>query len=257
MAITSTSPTLTNDHIDLLVTAAARWQILTDPTTAAFAGDHHLGLTPTQAGQQLRQENLAATAHLADQGSLKPADLVDPGPYTHEPIQHVDPVEVIKAVHAAQHACAPSPRWQHGTARKLLTAVATAATYRLPGYADAPWLWTRPQRRTGMPLGIATGDDYPPIPGLQWHAPGEQLHDLWAKAPLVLITPAAALELPADLAARSGVFILTTTETQAKIWLAVRDLKMQTGVLHWPTCEPWLTGQLREPSPEYAEHRTA
>ncbi|MGF0118804.1 hypothetical protein ACQFYA_21125 [Promicromonospora sp. Marseille-Q5078] len=258
MATTSSVLVLGDDHLDLITTAAARWGVLTDATTAAFSGNH-IAATPTQAGDLLRQENARALDRLATQGRTNLADRVVPGRYQHEPIDPadaIDPVEVIKAVHAAQHACAASPTWSTSKARTLLAAVATAATHRLAGYADAPWNWTRAARRDGTPLGVALGDDHPHIDGVTWLNP-EDAGDQWREAPFVLVVPATAHLITADRAARPDVFVLTTDEDPETIWDAVNRLNLPSLVLHWPTCQPWLRDQIDRSAPAYTRPRSA
>jgi len=257
MATTSPTPVLPDDHIDLLISAAAAWHILASRTAAAFAQSvleqHVLIATATEAGRLLRAENAAAVQWLSDHGRTRLVDRHPPQPYTHRRIEHLAPVEVLKA---AQAACATSPTWNGSPTARLLEALLTAASHRLPGYADAPWSWTRPQRRTGRCIGVALpGSPCPPIPGLTWTSP-EQLRDHWTDAPLIVICCAAAAAVPPDLPARSGVFVLAVDEAPDDVWQAVTSLDMPALVLMWPTCQPWLQEQLRDPAPEFVEHRS-
>ena len=138
-------------YADLLITAAADWRLLASPTTAAFAQSalerHVIVASSTEAGRMLRAENTAAVQWLSDRGRTRLVDRAPAGTYTHHRVETIDAVEVIKAVHSAQVACRNSPTWAASTACRLLAALVTAATHRLPGYADAPWSWTRPQLR--------------------------------------------------------------------------------------------------------------
>ena len=256
---TSLPTHLPDDHIDLLITAASHWGILTSRTAAAFAQSpaerHILVATATEAGRLVRAENTAAVHWLSEQGRTKLVDRTTPAPYTHRPVETVRPVEVIKAAHAAQSACESSPEWDGSATQRLLKALITAGCHRLEGYGSAPWLWTRPHHRTGRPVGVAPADaSHPPVAGLEWVEPA-QVRGRWADASLVVLTPAAALTLPGDLPPRAGVFVLAEGESSNEVWEAVAGLAMQALVLFWPTCEEWLTHQLRRPIADFTEHR--
>lgn len=255
----SNGPTcaLTDDHLDLLVSAAAAWHVLTSKTHAAFAQagleTHVLGATVTEAGRLLRTENGSAIEWLTVRGRGRLVDRVDLTPYTHRPVTHLEPVEVIKAAHAAQTACRPSPTWDGSPAQRLLAAVVTAAAHRLEGYADAPWSWTRPQVRTGPAVGVS-GAAHPDIEHLIWVSI-EQLAEHWSTAPVIIITPDVADQVPPDLTSRAGVFLLAVDEHPNQVWQALTALDLQALVLFWPACEPWLHAQLANPAPEFVEHR--
>lgn len=257
----TTTPVLTDDHIDLIITAATRWHVLTSRTRAAFSqspAEHHtLVATATEAGRLLREENKAAISWLADHGRVRPVDQAETQRYVHHPVETLHPVEVIKAAHAAQTACRHSPTWRTSTTRCLLEAVVTTATHRLDGYADAPWGWTRPHLRGGTPVGIiAAGQQPPPTEHLTWVTEREA-RDVWDDATMVLVTVEAAAALPADLPARAGVFVLTQEHDHNQVWDALTALEMEALVLFWPQCRDWLTAQLQNPSPEFVEHRNS
>lgn len=260
MTTTSNGSTrvLTDDHVDLLISAAAAWQVLTSKTQAAFSqqGLERLVLvaTATEAGRLVRTENASAVEWLASQGRGRLVERTDLSPYTHRPVNHLDPVEVIKAAHAAQAACQPSPTWDGSPAQRLLAAVVTAGTHRLQGYADAPWVWSRPHIRTGRAVGVAAGP-HPEIQGLGWVSATE-LRDHWETAPLVILTPEVVGQIPADLPTRAGVFVLVVDEQPNQVWEALTALELQSLVLFWPTCRPWLQSQLADPAAEFVEHRS-
>lgn len=249
------SPLLGTDHIDLLISAATTWHVLASPTTVAFS-QYESGLvaaTATAAGAQLRAENAAALQWLSDRGRTRLVDRANPEPYTFTEVARLVPVEVIKAAHAAEELCAGSPTWANSPARRLLTSIARAAAHRLEGYSTAPWVWTRPARRTGV--AVAAGGTWrPDLEGVRWIAP-EQLREHWEQASLILITTEVADCVPADLAARPGVFLLADTQPADEVWQAVTALDLPALVLFWPVCVPWLADQIRDPSPEYVEHR--
>ena len=262
MSIATPTPALTDDHIDLLVSAATSWHILASRTTMAFTQGpveaHVLVATATEAGRLIRDENAAAIRWLSECGRTRLTDRVDPEPYTHRPVGHLDPIEVIKAAQAAQEACSASPTWHGSLAQRLLTAVITCATHRLDGYTDAPWQWTRPQRRAGRPIGIATGP-HPDLPDLEWINPVSDLPAViqhWGTASVVVVAASAAAALPADLPARAGVFLLVLDESHDQVWQSLTALEMQALVLFWPACRDWLVTQLVDPAPEFVEHRS-
>ncbi len=252
-----TSALLGTDHLDLLVTAACHWRILTSRTAAAFSrAEAHLVVAgATEAGRMLQQENLAAIRWYSDRGRGRLVDRLVPEPYAYTEVDRLDPVEVIKACHAAEAACEAAPGWGGSTARRLLTALVTAASYRLEGYADAPWIWTRPARRSGPP--IAVGDAWrPALPGVTW-VDVDQVAERWQEASLVIVTSDVAAQLPTTLPPRAGVFLLAAHEPVDEVWQAIIALDDQAVVMFWPTCEPWLREQLADPAPQFVEHRTA
>lgn len=246
---------LTDDHIDLLVTASMRW-LVSSRTAAAFSRfEGHVVLgTATESGRLLRAENTAAVQWLSDRGRTRLIERAPTEPYLYRKVEHLEPVEVIKAAHAAQSHCGASPTWEGSTAQRLLAAIITAATHRVDGYTEAFWSWTRPQRRSGRPVGVST-TWRPEVPGLTWVDPSD-LCAHWGEAPLVVITADAADAIPADLPARAGIFLITEDEHPNRVWQALTALDLQALVLFWPTCLPWLVNQLHDPAPEFVEQRT-
>lgn len=249
---------LTDDHLDLLMTAASGWHVLpSSATTAAFTALERdlAGSIPTRAGVALRAHNNAAMGWLAVRGRSRPADRQSVGDYAFRSVEHVDPMEVVKACHSAHQVCVDSPSWLASGSERLLSALGTAAVQRLPGYADAPWQWTRPLRRSGPPVGLSA-TWRPPIPGLQWVDVNE-LRGRWASASLIVVTAEAAEKVPVDLPRRQGVFLMVQDPDPDKVWGAVRSLDMPAAVLFWPTCTSWLAGQIKSPAPQFVFHRPA
>lgn len=246
---------LTDDHIDLLTTAAARWHVLSSATAVALSPVEASGLraTATAAGQALRQENVAALTWLTQRGQSRAADRLEPRAYEHTRVLTPRPVEVVKAAHAAEEACRPSPTWADSFAARLLQGVTRAACHRLEGYAAAPWAWTRPERRDGPAVAVG-GHWRPTLPGVRWINPCE-LEQHWANAALILISTEVVDQVPAGLASRAGVFVLTGDQSPDDVWHAVMSLGMQTLVLWWPACQAWLAEQVADPAAEFVEHR--
>ncbi len=256
MPTTTTSAHLSDDHIDVLVSAAWSWGLVIYGPSAALAQrpTEAVDETASETGRALRRENIASVRAMSIRGSTHLADRVEPNPYVFRPVTHLDPVEVIKAAHAADGSCSRSPSWQGSDSRRLLEALVTAATYRLEGYADAPWNWTRPSHRGGRPVGIATGH-HPDVTGLQWIRPADAPAH-WNTASLIVVTTTAAREIPAALPSRAGVFVIAQDEKPEAVWRAVSDLDMQALVLFWPTCQGWLAEQLAEPAEDFVEFRS-
>lgn len=251
---------LSDDHLDLIVTAALDWRILVTRTMAAFASPLEQRLVASaadEAGRLIREENLAAVAVQAELGRGRLADRLAVTGYGHRRVDQLVPVEVIKAVQAARAACGKSPTWSDSSACQLLEAVSTAATYRLPGYASAPWWWTRPQLRSGQPVGVTLDlDAVPEVPGLLWVTP-ESVADFWEQAPVVVVLVSAASAVPAELPSRAGVFVLLVEDDAAspEVWDALQALDMPALALIWPVCRSWLLEQLADPAVEFSQFR--
>lgn len=175
-----------------------------------------------------------------------------PRPHVYREADALDPVEVIKACHAYQHLCSSAPGWSGSTAHRLVAAIATAATHRLSGYAQAPWIWTRPQIRAGRP--VALGRQWrPDLPGISWVDVAE-LTEAWQSASLIVVTTEAAADLPGGLPARGGLFLLANSDPPDQVWDAVAAVSPEA-VLYWPVCDPWLADQVRDPSSQFTHHR--
>lgn len=238
----------THDHLDLLVSACVRYGLLVSSTTAAFspaAADASTVASPTAAGRLLLEENLAALRwrHGRGRGALHLPD--DQLHYDHRPVDRLEPVEVVKAGHAYQHLAVDSPGWSGSAARRLVDAVVHAATERLPGYAEAPWHWTRPPARPGPPVGLR-GEWTPVDRGVVWVRPGE-LAQRWDEAALVVLTVDALDELPAGLPARPGVYLCAPGTVDDEHWPAVTQLQPDVVVLV-PAGRAWLLEQLDDPA---------
>lgn len=241
-----TSPLLGSDHLDLLVSAGfAYGVVVTDPTTAAFSrpGDLVSVRSGTDIGRRLQLQNTAGHELALRSGHIR---LVDRGPtrpydYTGVAAADLDPVEILKACQAYEHLCQASPDWSNSYARRYVTALTAAAVRRLPGYAQAPWSWTRPETRFGPAIGLS-GDWQPSIEDLKW-VDWATLVDEWSQARLIVVTIDVVDDFPA-VPSRPSVVVLARQEIPDRLWPAVENLKPEA-VVFYPAGEPWLRDQLQ------------
>lgn len=61
------------------------------------------------------------------------------GAYNTEFNLALNPLEIIKLCHSLEYQSSQHPEWTDSEAKAVLDAVISAATYKLPGYAGAPW----------------------------------------------------------------------------------------------------------------------
>lgn len=218
------------DHVDLLTTAAVRWRVVvSEPATTLTAGSGLFEFTADQTTALLMGvRQLATGAPLPDPCRFRPV------------AWPVNPVQVLKAVHAFEHMCEHLTAWDRSVARKLLAALAKAAIERIPGYSEAAWNWSRSVSLQGAPIGVA-GDWRPPVRGLVWHGLDVD-PTLWANARLVVVTAEALPTLPA-LPQRAGIYVLgkCPDDQLPDLWSANVAASQ---LLWWPICAPWLADQL-------------
>lgn len=214
---------LSDDHVDLIVTAALQWHILSGPPVSLLSVPDSLSsLDGSRAGSLITEHSgLIAAAYTFRQ--------------VNEPLA---PMEVLKACHAALHACGGSAAFGTSVAHTLITQIAWAATIRLPGYAEAPWEW---RRHPDEVLAICSQASPADIP-LEWVNPSDVTPERWARASCVLVVDdalpsLAVLSRAGTLTSRAGVYALTFADrVDPSAWSGIAD-----HVLHWPECEPWLT----------------
>lgn len=240
------------DHLDLLVTAADLWGVIGGPAAGHLPAQGVPAVRTTeQAGMLLRTEHVLAREWLAVQGRTPLADLaVLPG-YSFRSVDHVEPVEVIKACHAYEHVTGTSPGWDGSLAQRFVRAVLTAAEHRLEGYDLAPWLWTRPQVRSGPAVGFG-GAWRPPV-AVRWVDVADLERD-WSTASLVVVTAEVAHAVPAWLPRRGGLFVVADRSLDDQLWTDVDELGPEV-MLFWPAGAAWLEEQLRHPEPRFTRHR--
>lgn len=225
---------LHHDHVDLIVTAALTWKVLIGPPAAALSMPGTLAsLDGSRAGSLILEQNRAATR----------ATGRDVGPYVFSAVEEpLVAVEVLKACHAASHACRGSHAWETSVAQTLLVQTAWAAAVRMPGYADAPWSWRR--TRTREVLAIAHGWKPAPL-DVEWVDMAEVTEDAWQRAALVIVAGEAVQQVgerlgAGELSSRPNVFAISTGDhVAAATWNGDID-----HILHWPECTDWLSDQL-------------
>lgn len=244
------SSLLPADHLDLLISAAQAWDVTINvasvTTSDAFTTPRARsgGRAADELGELLQQQNVDALSFLAGTGRTPLVERRQPRPYRHLPVRPdlLDPVEVLKACQAYEHACAASPGWASSRARRFVGGLTTAAVRRLPGFAAAPWTWTRPATRTGPAIGVG-GSWRPSVEHLEWREVDALVQD-WSAARLVVLTLDVLTAVPASLERRPDVFVLTRQEISEEAWPALLDLEPEA-VLFYPACRPWLDARLR------------
>jgi hypothetical protein len=231
------------DHLDLLVTAAARYRLLGSPTAAAFtdtASGAITNCTPTEAGQLLLAEQVAAARRRAARAG-RTFDMSAPRPYEYRSVETLESIEVIKACHSYQQAASDSGSWPDSAARRLIETVLHAASTRIAGYAAAPWHWTRREPRVGAPIGLRRSW-MPPLSGVAWLST-EDLRRHWTGASHVVLTLEALPDLPTGLAHRPAVYLLAGEEIPTSAWEQIAN-SAAAALVMLPAGLPWLLEQL-------------
>ena len=233
------------DHLDLLVSAGRAWDVTANAVTGAFTARRDMIeiRAADDLGELLQQQNVDAVSFLARSGRTSIAERQHPRPYRHVPVRPelLDPVEVLKACQAYEHSCAASPGWASSKARRFVAGLTTAAVRRLPGFAAAPWTWTRPATRTGPAIAVG-GPWRPTVEHLEWRELDTLAHE-WGAARLVVVTLDVVTALPASLERRPDVFVLTRQEISDDVWPTLLDLEPEA-VLFYPACHSWLAARL-------------
>jgi hypothetical protein len=188
----SMSEVLSTDHVELLATAAVRWQV-TLPESS-----------PVPAPFRLSADQTAALL-LALHGMV--TDSAVPASYAFAAVDWPQPpVQVLKAVHAYEHLCRNLAAWDGSVAQQLLAAVERAAMERLPGYSEAAWVWHREGSQTHPVVGVAL-DWRPAVAGLTWLEPDID-PAVWSAARAVVVTSQAWSSLPLTLKGREDIYVL-------------------------------------------------
>jgi len=227
------------DHLDLLLTAAERYEVLSNPTRAAFSCSRGVGISPTAAGRLLLEHSICA-ARVA-LGGTDP--VLDPelGAYQHVPVPTPRPVEVLKAAYSYQDQAQTSPQWPGSSAARILQHLIRAAAEHLPGYDGAPSLWRRPPARTGHPIGLCR--EWTPVDeGIRWVSPRE-LAAHWDSAALVVVTVPALPDVPVGLSPRTGVYVVAGGPVSAAEWQRVAAGPSPV-LVELPAGEGWLREEL-------------
>lgn len=224
---------LPGDHIDLLISAAHDWDLITTTSTG-----------PLQAiGQSLHSANIASEQAKKRLGRLEPKDAgalqMATRDYTWRPVTDpYQPIDVLKACHAALEACNHAPQWTSTRLHHTLCMLAVAAAQRLPGYDTAPWIWQRAETIT-CAIGWA-GTDHPQgVAGLIW-CDKSTLEEQWDSAVLIVLTPSALDELDITLPPRRDLIVLTNSHSLTEEqWTVIAGLGTVT-VVDTTVGLPWL-----------------
>ncbi len=229
------------DHLDLLLTAAARYGVLSNPTRAAFTCTTHSGalISPTAAGRLMLEHSICAARSTL--GGSDP--VLDPElrAYHHVPVFTVDPVEVLKAAHTYEDQAQTSPQWSGSTAAQILQKLTRAAAEHLPGYDCALSQWRRPPVRTGYPVGLRR--EWEPLSeGIRWVSPRELVAH-WDTAAVVVLTVPALPDLPVDLPGRAGVYVVAGSPVSEVEWQQIMAGPSPV-LVEFPAGDRWLRDEL-------------
>lgn len=220
------------DHIELLTTAAVAWKVIVpQPVAALAAGRGLFAFSSQQTADLLVSQRAIATGAEA------------PTPYTFKPVSGpLEPVQVLKAVHAYEFMCEQLGNWHSSVVHRILQSLGRAAAERLPGYSEAAWQWQRELQLTGVPIGVGL-EWRPAIAGLEWHGVDVD-PQLWAKARLVVVTAEAWPALQGVVPQRPGINVLLSPGGDELPHLWSERMAVVSRLLWWPEGRPWLLEQL-------------
>ena len=243
---------LSDDELDLLVTAAVRWRLLTSPAAAAL---QHLPARGPVSSATAAGWSLLHHAHAAAAASGARSAPARARGYRHLPVDHVDPLQVLAGALRCERLTAASPSWTGSAAAQLLDRLLRAAAARLPGVSDPPPAWSRPPARTGAAVGCShTPAAAPLLPGLVWLEPA-QLAARWDAAAVVVLDADVVADLP-PLPRRPAVYVVCTgPQLPTDTWRRLCELPA-AALVSLPVGRPWLTAQLADPLHAYQSDAT-
>lgn len=219
--------TLPADHIDLILTAAIDFGVISAP-----------------AGTPRPQQLLTAMAQRIGTGLFLRNQMADPAGYRYQPVDGpLDVRDVLKACHAAQFAYRDTKIWVGSNEQRVVDGVAKAAAMRVPGYELSPWVWTRPAEDA---IGFAPAGQWHPadLDGVEWIDDLEEFTSRWAGARVVLVTADGLQQLPV-LPARPRVFLIVETADAGIIADTNKpDRRQVESILVWPDARQWVVEQL-------------
>lgn len=127
---------LDDDHIDYLVSAVVAF--------SHPAGADLDGWTRTDLGRLLLAENDRSVAYCYQEPPSGVAER-----YEHRPVDAMDPLQTIKVVQCYQYQACEHPGWVGSEAKRITDRLFDRALSRVPGMAEAAWVWQRPARASG------------------------------------------------------------------------------------------------------------
>lgn len=208
------------DTIDLIATAAIDFGVIT-----------------ARPGEQRPQRLIRATAHRIGTALYMRNRHRHPSGYLFQPVEtSLDIRDVIKACHAAQFAFSDTKDWNGCVEQQVVEAVAKAASMRIPGYANSPWLWRRPQENA-----IAYASQWHPnidVDELRWVETTAELFTRWDSANLVFLAWDILTTLPA-LAPRPRVWTIAPADNAPEATELAARFSLE-GALMWPQARAWL-----------------
>lgn len=128
-------------HIDYLVQAALLYNRGPVGSNIEWAGKRVRSGILNEVGAGLLAENIKSVAYRygSTENLPGPVPLPTPDTYQLRPVAHIDPVQVIKAIHCYEYQSCEHDRWAGSPAWKFCRELLAATTRRLPGYDDAEW----------------------------------------------------------------------------------------------------------------------
>lgn len=230
------------DHLDLLISAAMAYGLLADPARASSMSHVEpliAAAAATTVGRQLQRVNRDSLAAARD-------GIDEPEPYSFTPVDEKDivPMHVLKAVQAMEHLCYGAPGWEDAPVRRLLEAVTRAAIQRLPGYGQAPWVWTRGELRRGPAIGVCGRWRPEGADVVEWVSP-DVARQQWATAAFVVLTT-DQLHAMDGMPDRPAIYVATGRELGDEVWQILDGLSFEPEhILFFPAALPWLRDQVR------------
>jgi hypothetical protein len=132
-------------HIDLLISAALSLDPMEHGMRYAVAAHRLTSSNATETGRMLLRENIASVAYRYPDcpPDALPGPVPTPDPEAYEvrfrPPASLEPVAVLKAIHAYAYQSCEHPGWHTSQAKSFCDALTAKAICQLPGYEDAPW----------------------------------------------------------------------------------------------------------------------
>jgi hypothetical protein len=132
-------------HIDLLISAALYLDPMEHGMLYAAAAHRLTSSNASETGRMLLRENIASVSYRYPDcpPDALPGPVPTPDPETYDvrfwPLASLEPVAVLKAIHAYAYQSSEHPGWLTSQAKAFCDALTVKAICQLPGYEDAAW----------------------------------------------------------------------------------------------------------------------